>query len=208
MLGLRLPARADYVHHLDLAWFNLPGASAVLLPAALILGSPGTLVRPSRDVAYVMTLPMSRERWVMSHIAASVAALALLVIGCDFLFAIAGWRLDSVLRIGPLLVRSMLVLVAAAAWIPLMISLTALVRRPIVAVPLAFVLLSFTNANRFRLDIPAVPHSVTLATLDPWAFADPRAWNGNVPFASIATAMGMAVTGMVVALFLIRRRDM
>jgi hypothetical protein len=208
VLGLRLPARADYVQHLDLAWFNLPGASAVLLPAALIVGSPGTLVRPSRDVAYVMTLPVSRERWVMSHIGAAVAALTLLLIACDLLFVVAGVTQDSIIRVGPLLARSLLLLAAAAAWIPLMVSLTALVRRPIVAVPLAFVLLSFTRANRFRLDIPAEPHKVMLAAMDPWAFADPRAWNGSIPFASIATAIAMAVTGMLVALFLIRRRDM
>jgi hypothetical protein len=47
-----------------------------------------------------------------------------------------------------------------------------------------------------------------LASLDPWAFADPRAWNGSIPVASIATATGMALTGILVALFLIRRRDM
>ena len=208
VLGLRLPPRADYVHHLDLAWFNLPGASAVFLPAALIVGSPGTLVRPSRDVAYVMTLPVSRERWVISHIAASLAALALLVVACDILFLVAAWRLDSVLRAGSLMVRSTLLLAAAAAWVPLMVSLTALVRRPIIAVPLAFVLLSFTEANRFRLDIPAEPHNVMLANLDPWAFADPRAWNESIPLASIATAIAMALTGMVMALLLIRRRDM
>jgi len=208
VLGLRLPPRADYVHHLDLAWFNLPGASAVLLPAALIIGSPGTLVRPSRDVAYVMTLPVSRERWVISHIAASFAALALLVIACDILFVVAGWTLDSVLRVGSLTARSLLLLAAAGAWIPLMVALTALVRRPVIAVPLAFVLLSFTRGNRFRLDIPAEPHAAMLASLDPWAFADPRAWNGSIPVASIATATGMALTGILVALFLIRRRDM
>lgn len=208
VLGLRLPARADYVRHLDLAWFNLPGASAVLLPAALIIGSPGTLVRPPRDVAYLMTLPLSRERWVMSHIAASVAALALLVIACDMLFIVAGWRLDSILRLGPLVLRSLLLLVAAAAWIPLMVSVTALVRRPIVAVPLAFVLLSFTRTNRFRLDIPAEPHNAMLGNMDPWAFADPRAWSGTIPVASIATATAMALTGILVALFLMRHRDM
>ena len=208
VLGLRLPPLADYVHHLDLAWFNLPGASAVLLPAALIIGSPGTLVRPARDVAYVMALPVSRERWVMSHIAASVAALALLVIACDILFLLAGLALDSILRVGPLIARSFLLLAAAAAWIPLMVSLTASVRRPIVAVPLAFVLLSFTAGNRFRLDIPAEPHDAMLASLDPWAFADPRAWNGSIPFASIVTAVTMALTGILLALFLIRRRGM
>ena len=206
-LGLRLPARADYVHHLDLAWFNLPGASAVFLPAALIIGSPGTLVRPSRDVAYVMTLAVSRERWLMSHIGSSVAALALLVVGCDMVFLVAGLTLDSIVRVGPLLVRSFLLLAAAAAWIPLMVSLTALVRRPIVAVPLAFLLLSFTDANRFRLDIPAEPHDAMLGSQDPWAFVDPRAWNGSMPFASIATAAAMALTGLLAALFLIRRRD-
>ena len=208
MLGLRLPARADYVHHLDLAWFNLPGASAVFLLAALIIGSPGTLLRPSRDVAYVMTLPVSRGRWVMSHIAASVAALTLLVVGCDVAFVVAGLTLDSIVRVGPLIVRSLLLLAAAAAWIPLMVSLTALVRRPIVAVPVAFVLLSFTRTNRFRLDIPAEPHTAMLAGLDPWAFADPRAWNGTIPVASVATAVAVALTGILVALFLIRQRGM
>src|SRR4051812_44669748 len=88
VLGLRLPPRADYLMHLDLAWFNLPGASAVLLPAAVIIASSGTLVRPARDVAYLLTLPVSRDRWVMSHIAAAVFGIALLVVVCDVMFVI------------------------------------------------------------------------------------------------------------------------
>ena len=143
----------------------------------------------------------------MSHIAASVAALTILVIACDLIFLFAALNLDSVLRLGPFLARSLLILAAAAAWIPLMISLTALARRPIVAVPLAFVLLSLTNANRFRLDIPAEPHNARLSSVDPWAFADHRAWSESIPFASISSAMAIAAAGIFAALFLIRRRD-
>src|SRR4029078_7498354 len=143
----------------------------------------------------------------MSPIAASVAALTILVIACDLIFLFAALNLDSVLRLGPFLARSLLILAAAAAWIPLMISLTALARRPIVAVPLAFVLLSLTNANRFRLDIPAEPNNARLSSGDPWAFADHRAWSESIPFASISSAMAIAAAGIFAALFLIRRRD-
>jgi hypothetical protein len=208
ILGLRLPAGADYLSGLDLAWFNLPGASAVLLPAAVIVGSPGTIVRPSRDVAWLMTLPVSRVRWVMSHIAASVMALAILLIACDVIFIIGARSVNATLRIGPLLARSALVLLAAGVFTPATIALTALVRRPVIAIPAAFILLSLLETSRFRLEIPAKPYGAMLPGMDPWALADPRAWNGAVPWTSIAMALGIAGIGTVAALYLFSRRDL
>ena len=208
ILGLRLSPGADYLQHLDLAWFNLPGASSVFLPAAVIIGGSSSLMRPPRDVAYVMSLPVSRLRWVMMHVAASVAALAFMVLVCAVAFIVAASNLDTHLAIVPLFARSLLVLLAAAAWVPLMIALSAVVRRAIIAIPLAFVLLSFTEGNRFQLDIPAKASVKMLPPLDPWAFADPRAWHAGVPFPSIAIVVVMLVAGLAAAKYLVSNRDL
>lgn len=195
----------DFLHHLDANWFQLPGASAVLLPAALLLGAAGSLVRPRRDVAYLLSLPVSRRRWLALHVEGTLAALVLIVVSIDVAFIAGAWRAGATLPAGTLLLRSLGPLLAAAAWVPPMLALTALVRRSVVAIPAAFVLLSVMRTGRFKLDLPSKPSLGLLPAWDPWAFSDPRAWRGTVPTASMLSAAALALGGTLVALWLLDR---
>lgn len=197
----------DYLRHLDRYWFQLPGGSAVFLPAAVLLGAAGTLVRPRRDVAYLIALPIARWQWVLWHIAASVAALALLVLASDVAFIGAAIRAGADIRVGALLMRSLGVLVASAMWIAPATALMMVARRPLVAIPVAFVLLSYMRGSRFNLDVPAKTTLAMLPAWDPWAFADPRAWSSRAPLASIAVAIAVGALGTLAALLLFERSD-
>jgi hypothetical protein len=44
-----------------------------------------------------------------------------------------------------------------------------------------------------------------LPAWDPWALADPRAWDRGVPVASLLVALAMGTAGMVLALYRIER---
>src|SRR5215204_2016205 len=85
--GVAVPV-SDFLQFLDVSWFHLPGGSAVLLPAAVLLGAAGTLVRPRDDVAYLFALPLPRWRWLLAHAAAAVLALAALVLLVGIAFAV------------------------------------------------------------------------------------------------------------------------
>src|SRR4051812_11524203 len=82
----------DYMHYLDVAWFQLPGGSAVFLVIAVLIASGGRLTRSSGDLAYLFALPISRRRWVASHIGAAVVAVAALILLVDVVFAVHGVR--------------------------------------------------------------------------------------------------------------------
>ena len=109
------------------------------------------------------------------------------------------------MRVGAMLVRSLGVLVASAMWIAPGTALMMVARRPLVAIPVAFVLLSYLHGSRFNLDVPAKPSMAMLPVWDPWAFADPRAWTGGAPTASIAAAVSIGALGTLTALYLFQR---
>jgi hypothetical protein len=46
-----------------------------------------------------------------------------------------------------------------------------------------------------------------LPAWDPWALADPRAWQGAVPVASLLSAVALAVGGTMLALWVLERRE-
>jgi hypothetical protein len=200
-------AARDYLGFLDGTWYHLPGGSAIFLPVTLLLAASGTLAWPARDVAYQLSLPVSRRRWVLAHVAAAAAALALLVAASGAVFAAIALRNDIPVPVAALLARTLLVFLAAAAWIGPMTVLMVLVRRPIIGVTLAFVTLAMTPVSRFMLEVPAKPTTARLPVFDPFAFADPRAWAGTIPFASVASAIAIGVGGTLVAIWLFGKID-
>lgn len=206
--GSDRPASNGYLALLDGSWFQLPGGCAILIPAAVLLAAAGTLMRPARDVAFLLALPTSRRRWVLTHVAAAVAGLALIVAVIALTFATVALRAGVDVPVGALLRRSLLDLAAASVWIGPTTLLMVLVRRPIVAITLAFVALAMSPVSRFLLEIPAKPTSVRLPAWDPWAFADPRAWSGGIPLASVASALVLGVSSTLAAVWLFERLDL
>jgi len=197
----------DYVRYLDVSWFQLPGPSALFLVLAVLIAGGGRLTRPSSDLAYLFALPISRRRWVASHIAASVAALAMLLLLLDVAFAVDGLRTEGIAAIGALLLRSAGVLVAATAWVCVAVAALALMRYAVLAILLVFGVLALLPGGRFRLDLPARESAEMLPAWDPWAFADPRAWHGAVPVASLLSAAVLGVGATALAMWLVERRE-
>jgi hypothetical protein len=195
---------------LDATWFRLPGGSAVFLVAAVLLAASGSLRRPGGDVGYVLALPVSRRCWLLTHVAMSMAALTALVVIVHLVLATgpsagnappAGASLGH----GPLLARSLAVLVAASAWVGVTLAVLTLVRHALLAVVLLLGVLAALPASRFRLDLPPRAVPPLLPAWDPWAFADPRAWDAGVPVASISVAFALGVGGLLVALYRLER---
>jgi hypothetical protein len=197
-----VPGGATY---LDATWFWLPGGSAVFLVAAVLLAAGGSLLRPRRDVAYVLALPVSRRRWLLTHAAMSLAALAALVLFVHVLLTMGAVRAGAPLAHGPLLARSLAVLAAASAWIGVTVGVLALVRHPALAVALVLGVVAALPPGRFRLDLPPRAEPPLLPAWDPWAFADPRAWDAGVPVASLLAALAFGTAGMVLALHRVER---
>jgi hypothetical protein len=57
------------------------------------------------------------------------------------------------------------------------------------------------------MQVPAKPAAAVLAARDPWRLADPRAWQGSVPVASILVALGLGVGGLLAGLYALERMD-
>ena len=206
-----VPASASvargYIHYLDIAWFQLPGASALFLVIAVLIAAGGRLTRPSSDLAYLFALPISRRRWVMSHIGASVAAVATLLLLLDVLLVIDALRSAQEIALGALLVRSAGVLAAASVWVCIGVAALALTRYAVLAMVLVFGALALLPGGRFRLELPAKESARMLSTWDPWAFADPRAWRGTVPVESLLVAIGLGLGATMLAIWLVERRE-
>lgn len=191
--------------YLDAAWFRLPGGNAVFLVAAVLLAAGGSLFRPGGDVAFLLALPVSRRRWLLTNLGMSLAALAALVLVVHLVLAAGAARAGAPFAHGPLLVRSLTALVAASPWIGATVGVLALVRHPALAVALVLGAVAALPPARFRLDLPprAVPRM--LPFWDPWAFADPRAWDLGVPVASMVAALALGTAGVLLALHRLER---
>lgn len=189
----------DYVEYLDGAWFELPGANAIFLLATVIISSGRTLFRPRNDLAYLLALPVSRRRWFGAHAAMSIAALATLIILMNLVFVIGALRADHTAPLGALAIRSALTFAAALPWVGVTLGALGLLRRPVLALVLILGLVILLPTGRFRFELPVRPVTTMLPWWDPWAFADPRAWQGRLPLASLFTAVALGVGGALIA---------
>jgi hypothetical protein len=197
--------QANYVAYLDDAWFNLPGPSAVFLLLAVIIGAGSGLARPREQVAYLLALPLSRRRLLFTYLAASLAALAALILLVDLVLAAGAWSAGVSLPPLSLLVRSARVFAAAGAWLCMTIGILSVVRYPALALTLVLGAVVLLPSNRFRLELPATPSTSMLARWDTWAFADPRAWHGVIPLESLIAAGILAAGGVLLALYRMER---
>ena len=201
------PAAPGHAAFLDVAWFRLPGGSPVFLVAAVLLAAGGSLLRPPADVAYLLALPVSRRRWLLTHAAMSLAALAALIVVAHLVLAAGAWRAGVPLAPGALLARSLAVLIAASAWIGVTLGVLAVVRHPVLAVTLLLSAVVALSPSRFRLDLPPRVGPAMLPPWDPWAFADPRAWDTGVPVPSLLAALVLGAAGALVALHRLERLE-
>ncbi|HEU4559771.1 MAG TPA: hypothetical protein VFS20_18095 [Longimicrobium sp.] len=198
----------SYAEFLDTAWFWLPGPSSIYLVVAVIVSAAGTLLRPRRDVAYLLALPVSRARWLLAHAGMSLAALAGLIVLADLVFIAGALKAGAPLPIFPLLARSLAVFVAAAPWVGVTLAVLTLVRFPLIAAVLVLFITGALSPNRCKLDLPVdTPPPPMLPAWDPWALADPRAWSHAVPAESLLSAGAFALAGLLVALFRLRRYE-
>jgi hypothetical protein len=196
-----------FLAYLDDAWFRLPGPSSAFLLLAVIVTAWSGPLRPRDDLAYLLSLPISRRRLLLTHVATSLASLSALVLVVDVTFVVGAWSAGTPLALGGLIGRSLLVMVAGAAWVGVTVGAVMLLRYPLLAMIAVLGAVIVLPGNRFRLEIPARPSPEMLAAWDPWALADPRAWQGAVPIASLLTAAALGAGGTILALWLLERRE-
>jgi hypothetical protein len=164
-------------------------------------------LRPRDDLAYLLALPISRRRLLAAHVVASLAALAVVVLVVDLILATGAWSAGRPLALGGLLVRSLAVFAAASPWVCVTAGALMLLRYPVLAMIVVLGTVMVLPGNRFRLDIPATPAPERLAAWDPWALADPRAWHGTVPIASLLSALALGAAGTLLALWMLERLE-
>lgn len=201
-------AARSYAEFLDTTWFWLPGPSSTFLAVAVIVSAAGSLLRPRRDVAFLLALPVSRTRWLLAHAGLSLAALAGLIVLADLVFAAGALKAGAPLPILPLLARSLAVFIAAAPWVAVTLGVLTLVRFPLIAVVLVLFVTGAVTPGRCKLDLPVtLPPPPMLPRWDPWALADPRAWSHGVPIESLLSAAALALAGLLLALYRLRRYE-
>lgn len=201
-------APPGYGGYLDAAWFWLPGPSSVFLGVAVIVSAAGSLLRPRRDVAYLLALPVSRTRWLLAHAGMSLAALAGLIVLANLVFAAGALKAGAPLPVLPLLARSAAVFVAAGPWVAVTLGVLTLVRFPLLAALLVLFVTGAVSPGRCQLDLPVdTPPPPMLPPWDPWALADPRAWTQGVPVESLLSAAALAVAGLLLALHRLRHYE-
>ena len=196
-----------YMRYVDETWFHLPGGSGIFLLVAVIVSASGRLMRPGGDLAYTLALPISRRRWMLAHAGGSVAAIAVVHLLVDVALVAGAVRVHQPVDAIGLLARTLAVVVAASVWVGVTIGALGLVRYPVLAVTLVLGVLSRTPGGWFRLEMPAKPTSQRLVAWDPWALADPRAWQGEVPLASLALALALGIGGLAVGLYRLERLE-
>ena len=198
---------ASYLAYLDAAWFRLPGPSSAFLLVAVIAAAGSGPLRPRDDLAFLLALPISRRRLLLAHLLASVAAVGAVVLAAHAILVIGGLSTGVRLPLLPLLGRSLAVTVAASAWVGVTAAAMMLLRYPVLAMIAVLGAVVILPSNRFRLEIPPRPSTEMLGAWDPWALADPRAWQGAVPVASLLTAAVLGVGGTLIALWSLRRLE-
>ena len=196
-----------YLAYLDAAWFRLPGPSSAFLLVAVIVSAGSGPLRPRDDLAYLLSLPISRRRLLLDHVLASVVAVTALVLVAHLILAVGAWSTGAPLALGALLGRSLAVTLAASAWVGVTVGVLMLVRYPVLAMTVVLGAVIILPGGRFRLEIPPRPTTEMLVAWDPWAFADPRAWQGAVPVASLLTAAVLGVGGTLLALWRLERLE-
>jgi ABC-type multidrug transport system permease subunit len=189
----------DYLAYLDHAWFRLPGPSAVFTLAAVVLTAGSGLLRPREDVRYLLALPVSRRRLLLTYVALALTALGALIALVDLVLAGGALGAGVPLPFVPLILRSLGVFAAAAVWVCVTVGVLSVVRYPILSLALVLGAVALLPSDRFRLELPAVASAATLGRWDVWAFADPRSWQGSAPLASLAAAAAVGVAGLLLA---------
>ena len=196
-----------YLEYIDAAWFRLPGPAAVFLLVAVLLAAGGSLLRPRRDVAFLLALPVSRRRWLLIHVGLPVAALAAVVLAVALILAGGAWHAGVPLDVAPLLARSLAVLGAASVWVCVTVTTLMFVRHPLLAATIVLGVVSTLPPTLFRLMIPPVESPDMLPSWDPWTLADPRSWAGAFPIASLLASVALSVASVMLALHLFERYE-
>ena len=202
-----LVAESSYLAYLDASWFRSPGPSAVFVIAAIIVSASRSLLGPRNDLAYILALPISRNRWLLSHMAASVAVLASLIVVAHCILVLGAVYGNIAVDIGSLALRMLAIFVAALAWIGVTSGILSIVRTPVIAVLLTLTLSVAVPGRRFQFQLPAQMSPVDLPYWDPWVFVDPRMWIEGVPVASISMSAVLIAAGTMIALIRINRMD-
>ena len=196
-----------YLEYLDAAWFLLPGPSAAFLPAAVLIGTGGALLRSRTDLAFLLGgLPVSRDRWLLTHLLVSQTALGALVLVVLAVLAACAWRAGVPLPLGAILLRSAAVFGAASAWVGVAVGVLAATRSSILAATLVMGAAVVLPASRFRLDLPVrAQQPPMLPSWDPWTLADPRAWQSAMPTPSLLVAAALGLAGVLFAYQRVKR---
>jgi hypothetical protein len=135
----------------------------------------------------------------------SVAAVATLIILVNLVFVIGALRAAHAPPLGALAIRSVLTFAGALPWVGVTLGALGLLRRPVLALVLILGLVILLPTGRFRFELPVRPVAAMLPRWDPWAFADPRAWQGRLPLASLLTALALGAGGALVARYRLGR---
>lgn len=196
---------SGYLPWLDAAWFDVPGGSAIFLLAAVIVSALRSLTLPSQDVAYMLSLPVSRTRWILLHAGAAAGALGLLVAVTALIFLVGAARSPDTMPVVALLTRAALVWLASLVWIGPTLALQVVVRRAWVATLAMIGLMMWAPGSPFRLEIPPTAATGAPAKWEPWLIADAGTWGAWAPMESFAVAAAIGIGGLVLAIVMFER---
>ena len=197
----------QYVDHLDVAWFQVPGPNALFVVVAVILSVSGSLVGPRNDIAYVLSLPITRSRWLFAHIAASLTSLAAIVMIVGAVLAAGAWIVDTPANVGALLLRMLGTFLAGSVLVAATYGVLTVLRHPLLTAIAVLGMLAVMPGARFRFQNPADEAVMQIPMWDPWAFVDPRMWETGLPLMSMSVAIVTAVFATTVVMVRVNRAD-
>lgn len=195
----------QYRRFIDTVWLGNSGGTFALCAILLATGSVLSEQR-TRVGLLTFSLPITRRRWVSTHVAVCLALLCALSFVACALIVIAGRAVTGVAYPPWLAISGALRLAAAAApWVGMAALLSVLVRNSSAGVAVLLALVVALSPT--MIGMPPVWVRI-LQTWAPSAIATPGAWTDGTPWRALVVLIVSAVGTTALAAHQLERADL